>query len=43
MKRGRAKRSDASEMQAAGVEIAVPVFGYKNHAGIDRRHGLIRK
>ena len=42
IKRGRSKRSDASEMQA-GVEIAVPVFGYKNHAGIDRRHGLIRR
>ena len=24
------------------VEIAVPVFGYKNHIGIDRQHGLIR-
>jgi IS5 family transposase len=22
--------------------IAVPVFGYKNHVGIDRRHGFIR-
>jgi IS5 family transposase len=43
IKRGRSKRSDASEMQAVGVEIAVPVFGYKNHAGIDRRHGLIRR
>jgi IS5 family transposase len=43
IKRGRSKRSDASEMQAAGVQIAVPVFGYKNHAGIDRRHGLIRR
>lgn len=24
------------------VDIAVPAFGYKNHIGIDRRHGLIR-
>jgi IS5 family transposase len=24
------------------VEIAVPVFGYKSHLNIDRRHGLIR-
>jgi transposase, IS5 family len=24
------------------VDIAVPSFGYKNHVGIDRRHGLIR-
>jgi IS5 family transposase len=43
IKRGRSKRSDATEMQAAGVAIAVPIFGYKNHAGIDRRHGLIRR
>src|ERR1043166_4786751 len=42
IKRGRSKRSDASEMQS-GVAIGVPVFGYKNHAGIDRRHGLIRR
>ena len=24
------------------VDIAIPSFGYKNHIGIDRRHGLIR-
>jgi IS5 family transposase len=24
------------------VDLAVPAFGYKNHLGIDRRHGLIR-
>jgi hypothetical protein len=24
------------------VEIAIPVFGYKNHVSIDRAHGLIR-
>lgn len=24
------------------IDIAVPSFGYKNHVGIDRRHGLIR-
>src|SRR4051812_16668710 len=24
------------------VDLAVPVFGYKNHVGIDRGHGLIR-
>ena len=24
------------------VDLAVPSFGYKNHIGIDRRHGLIR-
>jgi len=43
IKRGRSKRSDISDMEAVGVEIAVPVFGYKNHAGIDRRHGFIRR
>lgn len=25
------------------VDLAIPAFGYKNHACIDRRHGLIRK
>jgi IS5 family transposase len=29
IKRGRSKRSEASKMQAAGVQIAVPVFGYR--------------
>jgi IS5 family transposase len=27
---------------AVQVDIAVPMFGYKNHVSIDRRHGLIR-
>jgi IS5 family transposase len=25
------------------IQIAVPIFGYKSHIGIDRRHGLIRR
>ncbi len=25
-----------------GAQVAVPAFGYKNHIGIDRVHGLIR-
>ena len=25
------------------ADIAIPVFGYKSHASIDRRHGFIRK
>jgi IS5 family transposase len=25
------------------IDIAVPAFGYKNHIGIDRQHGLIRR
>jgi IS5 family transposase len=28
---------------APQVDIAVPAFGYRNHVGIDRRHGLIRR
>lgn len=31
-------REDGTKM----VDIAIPSFGYKNHIGIDRRHGLIR-
>ena len=27
---------------APQIDIAVPMFGYKNHISIDRRHGLIR-
>ena len=33
-----AKSRDGAKM----VDIAMPSFGYKNHFGIDRRHGLIR-
>jgi len=25
------------------IDIAVPVFGYKNHVGIDREHGFLRR
>jgi transposase, IS5 family len=25
------------------IEIAVPMFGYKNHVGLDREHGLLRR
>jgi transposase, IS5 family len=42
IKRGRRRPSDTREPQARVAEIAVPVFGYKNHLGIDRRHGFIR-
>jgi len=30
------------EGRQPAAEIAIPVFGYKNHIGIDRRFGLIR-
>jgi IS5 family transposase len=38
------KRSEASEARAAvPAQIMVPMFGYKNHAGIDRTFSFIRK
>lgn len=42
LKRGRSKPKPEGGAACAGVEIAVPVFGYKSHLNIDRRHGLIR-
>jgi transposase, IS5 family len=43
IKRGRRRPSETREPQARVAAIAVPVFGYKNHLGIDRRHGFIRR
>jgi IS5 family transposase len=43
LKRGRKRppgNDPVSRHQA--IEIAVPIYGYKNHVGIDRIHGLIR-
>ena len=43
LKRGRKRPSSADGTdRRQQVEIAVPVFGYKSHVGIDRQHGLIR-
>ena len=42
LKRGRARPKPEDGAARTGVEIAVPVFGYKSHLNIDRRHGLIR-
>jgi IS5 family transposase len=42
LKRGRAKRGPEGA-QRPSIQIAVPIFGYKNHIGIDRQHGLIRQ
>lgn len=44
IKRGRKQTAppDQVQRQSAG-EIAVPMFGYKNHLGIDRTHGFIRR
>ena len=36
------KAKMAEDGKAQQRDIAVPAFGYKNHAAIDRRHGLIR-
>lgn len=46
LKRGRKRETPAN--QAPGghqrqPEIAVPMFGYKNHVGVDREHGLLRR
>ena len=42
LKRGRKRPPPEGRSQRQAVEIAVPVFGYQNHIGIDRAHGLIR-
>src|SRR3954464_15614826 len=39
VKFSKAKPSDDGSPR---IDLAVPTFGYKNHIGIDRRHGLIR-
>jgi transposase, IS5 family len=39
VKFSRAKPSDNGSPR---IDLAGPAFGYKNHLGIDRRHGLIR-
>ncbi|ATJ92820.1 transposase [Acetobacter senegalensis] len=36
-------KAKPAEDGAKRVDFAVPAFGYKNHVGIDRRYGLIRK
>jgi transposase, IS5 family len=44
IKRGRKRPAGEGEPKARGANaIAVPVFGYKNHPAIDRRHGFIRR
>ncbi len=35
-------KAKPAEDGSVRVDITVPVFGYKNHVDIDRRHGLIR-
>jgi IS5 family transposase len=44
LKRGKTKpRPPDGSARAATPEIAVPMFGYKNHVGIDREHGFVRR
>jgi IS5 family transposase len=42
VKRGR-KAPPPEGTQRQGAEITTPVFGYKNHVGIDRAHGFVRR
>src|ERR671919_2467954 len=42
LKRGR-KRPGREHHDRGHSELVIPVFGYKNHLGIDRRHGFIRR
>ncbi|RKJ97863.1 hypothetical protein EBE87_26095 [Pseudoroseomonas wenyumeiae] len=37
------QRCRVGSLDSAYIQIAVPIFGYKSHIGIDRRHGLIRR
>lgn len=44
MKRGSLKQSEAGAPSAPPpAQIMLPMFGYKNHAGIDRTFGFVRK
>jgi IS5 family transposase len=43
LKRGRRRSAARSAPhERTQSEVVIPVFGYKNHLGIDRRHGFIR-
>ena len=43
LKRGRKRDAAPGSAHRRQVEIAVPMFGYKNHVGIDREFGLLRR
>lgn len=43
IKRGRKRETPERQPRAPLGEIAVPMFGYKNHLGIDRTHGFVRR
>lgn len=43
IKRGRKRETVKNDKRQALGEIMVPLFGYNNHLGIDRTHGLVRR
>ncbi len=43
IKRGRKAKPPEGAPRQATAEIAVPMFGYKNHLGVDRAHEFIRR
>jgi len=43
LKRGRKRETSPGESHKRQVEIAVPMFGYKNHIGVDCEHGFLRR
>jgi transposase, IS5 family len=43
IKRGRKREAVPGDSHQRQVDIAVPVFGYKNHVGIDREFGFLRR
>lgn len=42
LKRARARQASDDGTKAT-IEIAIPVFGYKNHVCVDRAHGFVRR
>jgi IS5 family transposase len=43
LKRGRKAKPPEGAPRQTKAEIAMPMFGYKNHLGVDRKHGFIRR
>ena len=43
IKRGKTRQTAPGDGHKRQVDIAVPVFGYKNHVGIDREFGFLRR
>ena len=46
LKRGKKREGPAAgsgQKRVATSELVIPAFGYKNHVGIDRTHGFVRR